>query len=708
MRDSQAQALDQTEAAASESQDPRAQALWAAAVKEMEKALARLTEATNSSLSLNQALVAEQGAYQALLKLQEHEYQVVRNRKNQGGGGPSDARMRQQLEQMDLTQSEDRYETQRQAQRAQKERFGEQLQILNRLQELARRQQDLNERFQELQTALEKARTEQEREELRRRLKRLEEEEQQMLADADELRQRMDRPENQSQMSEQRRQLEQTRQDLQRAAEASQQGNASQALSAGRRAAQQLEQLRDQVRKENSNQFAEDLRQMRAEARELSRQQEQLDTKLAAGTEAERGPKSLSDAPERESWLQALAQQKQRLTNLVDHATQISQQAEDAEPLLSRQLYDTLRKFSQDNSKNIQDAQEDLLARRLMTDALYERLKASSDSDASKLLELTTELLRQNFRQPAAQTAERAGSAFKQLQQGVERAAESIVGDDTEALRLAQSQLDQITGQLQREIAQAEGNGANETARTNAPGKAESSSPSTEQARSATEATRQSDSGKNGEQTQASKAPGDSSSKSEQSGSGQVAQQGSPASANDSAGEPQAGNTSSSSKADQARSSAAQRNRGSLGANAGGAGGAWLDNFNRRLSDNREWQGGPITGGDYGPWSDNLREIEEVIEDADLRHEVATARERARLMRQEFKRERKKPDWAVVRLQVINPLLEVRQRISDELARRQSADALVPIDRDPVPTRYSDLVRRYYEEIGKDKRPAAQ
>jgi hypothetical protein len=51
----------------------------------------------------------------------------------------------------------------------------------------------------------------------------------------------------------------------------------------------------------------------------------------------------------------------------------------------------------------------------------------------------------------------------------------------------------------------------------------------------------------------------------------------------------------------------------------------------------------------------------------------------------------------------MKPLLEVRDRITDELARRQSSDALVPIDRDPVPTRYSDLVRRYYEELGKDR-----
>ena len=72
-------------------------------------------------------------------------------------------------------------------------------------------------------------------------------------------------------------------------------------------------------------------------------------------------------------------------------------------------------------------------------------------------------------------------------------------------------------------------------------------------------------------------------------------------------------------------------------------------------------------------------------------------------MRQEYKREGKKPDWAMVRLQVIKPLVEVRDRIAEELARRQSDKALVPIDRDPVPSRYSERVRRYYEELGKNQ-----
>ena len=121
------------------------------------------------------------------------------------------------------------------------------------------------------------------------------------------------------------------------------------------------------------------------------------------------------------------------------------------------------------------------------------------------------------------------------------------------------------------------------------------------------------------------------------------------------------------------------------------------------MDNNRSDWSGPITGNDFAPWSDGLREVEEMVELPSLRNEIATARERARQMRQDYKRDLKKPDWAVVRLQVIKPLVEVRNQIADELARREPKDKLVPIDRDPVPAKYSELVRRYYEELGKEK-----
>ncbi|MCZ7638031.1 MAG: hypothetical protein M5U12_19515 [Verrucomicrobia bacterium] len=90
-----------------------------------------------------------------------------------------------------------------------------------------------------------------------------------------------------------------------------------------------------------------------------------------------------------------------------------------------------------------------------------------------------------------------------------------------------------------------------------------------------------------------------------------------------------------------------------------------------------------------------------MVELPSLRSELAQARERARQIRQEFRRDLKKPDWAVVRLEIVRPLVEVRQQIAEELARREPSNQLVPIDRDPVPGRFADQVRRYYEELGR-------
>src|SRR5216117_3992535 len=315
VRDAQKQALEQVRSLQERVEDPRTQASLESAVKEMERSLAILEEAKHSPEKLAAALAAEQSAYQALLKLAAREYQVSRSR-NQQGGGQQGERAQRQLDQLELKQSDNRYETQRQASPQQNAEQREQLQVLNRLKELSQRQQDLNERLKELQNALQEAKSESEREEIRRRLKRLREEEQEMLADVDELRQRMERPENQSRMADARQQLEQTRSDVQRAAEALDDNSASQALSSGTSAQRQLQELTDDFRKKSSNRFADDMRQMRNDARDLAQKQEELAKKLESLADPKR--KTLSDSEERKELANQMTQQKGGLTNLFN------------------------------------------------------------------------------------------------------------------------------------------------------------------------------------------------------------------------------------------------------------------------------------------------------------------------------------------------------------------------------------------------------
>jgi hypothetical protein len=774
--DSQAQALEQAKSVLQRQHDPQAARLWEKAVNDMEASLARLEKATNSPAALKEALGAEQEAYQALLRLQAHEYEVSRSR-NSSQSSSRNQQMQRQLEELDLSQSENKYENQREAQRAQNPQQREQLQIMSRLQELARRQQDLNERLKELQTALQEAKTEEQRADIRRQLKRLQEEEQQMLADVDEVRQRMDRPENQSQLAQERKQLDQTRDEVKRAADSAAQGAASQALAAGTRAQNQLQQLRDDIRKKNSSEFAEDLRQLRSQARELSRQQQQILTNIQQNATTDQ--KSLSGTGDQDQIRAQLAKQKQLMSNIVERASQISQQAEEAEPLLSQQLNDAVRKFTQDSAKDLKEAQNELMRQGPMTRGLYDLLRDNSEQGATKLEELTSEMLRLGFLPQANRLGERARTGIESLKKGVEHAAESVLGDDTESLRLAERQLDQLANELGSEIAEAQGQsaqtngqsargGSSKASANGAPGsdtnQLAQAQPSkqggTQQGQSGDQASdQQGQAGSQGQSQKSGSQPGGS----EQASSPQDAQSQSPRGQQAGGQQPggqqpggqqpggqqpggqqpggqqpggqQAGGQPGTQASSQATPSQPSDQQGEAGQNngapgrprtrrslqagqRGGAADAGGDpqeatagpgarggarDWNQLLTENANRQAAPLTGEDFSSWSDGLREVEQLVDDPAMRDDIAKARERARLTRQDFKRERKKPDWAVVQLQVMKPLTEVRDRIAEELARRESRDALVPLDRDPVPNRYSELVRRYYQELGKDK-----
>ena len=108
-----------------------------------------------------------------------------------------------------------------------------------------------------------------------------------------------------------------------------------------------------------------------------------------------------------------------------------------------------------------------------------------------------------------------------------------------------------------------------------------------------------------------------------------------------------------------------------------------------------------IFGEDFREFSDQLRDVEEMIADPELRSEAARIREEARQIRIEQKRHAAEPNWDLVKLKVSKPLAELQDRVAEELLRRTSDDALVPLDRDPVPTEYQDAVRQYYERIGR-------
>jgi hypothetical protein len=745
--DAQGQALEQAKQALAQSEDPTIHGALETAIKEMQKAQTALAAAKNSPEKLASALTAEQQAYQALLKATPREYRVSRQRNGQNSGQNSGQPNQRQLDQLDMKEEANRYETERQASAAPTQQQREQSETANRLKELAQRQQDLNERLRELQTALQAAKTDQEKEDIQRQLKRLRDEERQMLADVDQLRQKMEQSPNAN--SQAREQLDQTRSDVQRAAQEMERDSPSQALAAGTRAQQAMQTLRDDLRKQGSSQFTDQMREMRNQARDLAKQEDEIAKKLDS---LQNGERKLDNSAETKALSEQLAKQESGLTNLLSNMRAVSEQSENAEPLLSQKLYDTLRRADQRRTDN--------------------------------LLDMGAQLAQRGFLPQTSEVERVARTNINELRQGVESAAESVLGNETEALKYAQKELDDLTRQMEREVAAGRTNGTQSgTARSAASGQTnrlagangeragqtasnregtnaaaggqpgdresqqaqnnsqrgqgqqasnrENNSQNGNQGQRAQNGQRnqggqqaqdgqgnnpensQAQNGENANQDQQGNSPGQQNGSQRQQGQRQAQsgqQGGQPGDQQAESGQPgQSEQRAQSGQQGQGGQQAqgGQQGRDGQQAQAGGRGGNRdrLTQLARQL--NNEGgpngggdQGGPLTGGDYVNWADRMRDVEQVLDSPDLRYQLATVRERASALRAQYRQAGRIPDDKVVRDQLIMPMTQVRVWLQEEIARQQNANSLVPLDRDPVPDNYSELVRKYYEKLG--------
>ena len=126
---------------------------------------------------------------------------------------------------------------------------------------------------------------------------------------------------------------------------------------------------------------------------------------------------------EHEKLEEKLAKQQADLGKLTQKLQTVSEQAENVEPLLAKELYDALRKTTQ--------------------------------AGTGQTLEKTQQLAQIGNAPDAQKFEEKARQEIEDLKGGVERAAESVLGDEAEALRQARAELDKIKDQLEKEIAQA-------------------------------------------------------------------------------------------------------------------------------------------------------------------------------------------------------------------------------------------------------------
>ena len=683
--------------------------------EKMQEAISNLTNAFSdpSSDALANAIGPERGAYEALLKLRAREHEVIQQQQQQQQQGQqsqsqSQQRMQQQLNQLELQNDENRYETQRQAQEEEDQAQTEMRRALNQLKELAQRQEDLNEQLQELQTALEQAETEEERNEIERQLKRLREQQEEMLRDTDELMDRMEEAQDQEAMQNAQEQLEQTREQMRETSESLDEGEVTPALASGTRAQRELEEMREELRKESANQFTEQMREMRDEARQLEERQNELSEQLqgdaAANEEESGGGLRDDDQPSTEETRELrdeLLQQRERLNELLEEMKETVQEAEESEPLLAEGLYDAFR-----------EAEKEQLAEKI---------------------EATAQLTERGLNEQAQQLDENVREGISELREEIDQAADRVLGDQTEALRLAIQTLKDLERELQSEMDQfgegseAEPSEQGQPAEREEPSEQDEQEGDSEQQESNSDrqpgdrqeqedSERQQQEGqqpgegqpREGEppqdQNQQQPGQGQQNQEQQQPREGQPGQgQGQPnenqneqqqeqqqQSENQSPGQQQGGRNPSEQQNENQQRTGRPQGQERRNSNAGNPSGNW----DQPLA-------APITGDDFREWSDRLRDVEEIVDDPELRAEAARIREEARNFRRDFVRHSEEPKWELIEELVTNPLKGLRQEVSAELMRRAAEkNAIVPIDKDPVPQQFTEQVRRYYENLG--------
>ena len=232
----------------------------------------------------------------------------------------------------------------------------------------------------------------------------------------------MESEQNRDRMAEERQQVEQARENVRQASEALEEGRLSQAVNEGARA-------KSAVGRGPRRPPQEVVRPLRpghdrdAPAGPPARREANQLAEAARG-QATNKPSALAPRPRQLAGrsVEGLEGQQKQLDPFLDRMRDTVQQAEETEPLLAKQLFETVNKANQ----------------QAIPDALKQ---------AEQLADV-------GINEEAARSARQAGrQGIGQLREGVEKAARSVLGDETAALKRAASELEDLSRQVDREFA---------------------------------------------------------------------------------------------------------------------------------------------------------------------------------------------------------------------------------------------------------------
>jgi hypothetical protein len=656
VEDSQQQAIEQSEKLKEDLQSPESlqdllqlQANMGEALRELQS-----IEADSESIGLRDAIKSMRAAYEGLLRLRAREHEVTQNQQqqsqNQRSQSSSQRSRQQQIEQLQLEQAPSRYEEESQPMSEESPAEREMRQVMNRLDELARRQEDLNEQVRELDLALQAAKDQEAKKELQERLDRLREEQQELVQDADELIERMNESETRNALEESRQAIESARQQMQESQQQLRDSAPSAALNSGTRAQQNVEETREKLREQSSEALQRDVESLVKQAEKLAQKQSQLERKLAeqsgvpAEGSSEKEQSQNKNIEPRESLLRSDSELNQEPSTQQQTLEAWKDQKQDYVDLLE-QIKETVQRA---------EGSEALLA-----EQLYETYREANQQPTQQRLERIPMMIERGMDQPAVEESKEVSKDLQGLKDKIQRSSQSVLGSEEESLKRALQELEQANRAIEQEFTQRTPNKESQP-----------ESPQRERSRAGQPQEGQPQEGQPREgQAQEGVSPGDPTGDSEAKNAQRQSEQG----------------------------------QNTEGQNTGGQ--SVLEQLRQRISgaqgSGRTELSAPLMGEDYARWTDQLRDIEELVRDTELKAQATRVREAAREFRMEYKRHSKEPQWDLVKKMVSNPLKELQRKVQEELVRKTAKqNELIPLDRDPVPEKFRSELDRYFERLG--------
>jgi hypothetical protein len=653
IEDSQNQAIGQSEKLKENLRSPESLEDLIKVQANMGQALEELKsiDSKSASVGLRDAIKPMRAAYEGILRLRAREHEVTQNQQqqsqSQSSQSASQRNRQQQIEQLQLEQDLNRYEEESQPMPQETQAEREMRQVMNRLDELARRQEDLNEQVREIDLALQSVNDEQEKKELQEKLERLREEQQELVQDADELIERMNNPETRNELEESREAIESARQQMQESQQQLSESKPSAALNSGTRAQQDVEETRERLREQGSEALQRDVQKLVDEAQRVTQKQSRLERILkeqAGLTDDLSTELNQSQAPTqgpRESLLRSESELKQEPSAQQQLLEDLQEQKKEYAELLER-IKETVERA---------EGSEPLLA-----EQLYETYRDATRQPTQQRLERIPMMIQRGMDQPAFEESKEVTKDLQGLTDSIQRSSENVLGSEEESLKRALQELERANRAIDEELSQ----------------------------RNATPASTDT-------------VPNDTENLNAQ-----------PRGSNEPKGQPTEGQAQEGqAQARQAQSEPSQQSQpqGQPTRSQTGQGSSVLEEIRQQVARSQGSGAGelsaPLMGEDYARWTDQLRDIEELVRDTDLKAEAARVREAAREFRMEYKRHSKEPQWDLVKKMVSDPLKELKRKVQEELVRKTAKqNELVPLDRDPVPDKYRSGLDRYFEKLG--------